>query len=700
MKPCLSIIIPVYNGENYIDNIISAFDTQLSTDFELIFIDDGSKDNSYDKLTKLLNTKNYDIKVIHQENAGVSAARNNGIQNAKGKYITFIDVDDFVTDDYISSIMNAIKDDDADTFVFQSYRIKDGLPYSIPNNPDNPFKRIKNLDILKKFVENPTAFAVYDVVIKRETIEKHKLLFSVGYKYYEDYDYIIRLFSVCEKIAFTDRMLYFYVLRDGSAMATFVTDRISCLGLLEGLKPFIELHCPDFLPLFEKWMLSRIYWSIMWQACHAFSYKDIVCFAKKAYMKKYMRNLYDYPDKRVSTSAHIFNFSVFVYVLTVRFLGRKKTKVKKTDVKPFLEYLNAKPNRILVYGMTDNLGGIETYLINQLAMLDRSKAIFDFVTDFPTMAYSDKAKTMGSDIYFIPAKSKGIFAQWKAFYKILKIHPEYNKIYFNILDAGAAITMVVPWLMGRKIITHSHNGNTDKLKLHKICRPFLKLFTSKRYSCSAIAAEYMFGKKHNATIIPNAIDAEKYAFNDEIRQQKRKELGIENNFVICHIGRMSLQKNPKGLIEIFDKLIQKDSSAVLLSVGSGEMDDEISEFAKSKKCYGFIRFLNKRNDVNEILQAADVFILPSFYEGLPLVAIEAQAAGLPCLISENISRETAITENVKFLNIYSAEKWVEEILKQKNFERKVTSDKIIKAGFDLKHHTDEEMQLKQYFEEK
>ncbi len=701
MKPRLSIVIPVYNGENYIDNIISAFNVQSDSGFELVFVDDGSKDNSYKKLSMLPENEKYGIKVIHQENAGVSSARNKGIENAEGDYITFVDVDDYVTDDYISFIMRGIENSDADTFVFQSYRIRDGLAYNIPQNSNNEFEAISSVDILKKFVQNPTDFAVYNVIIKREIIEKHSLLFSVGYKYYEDYDYLIRLFSVCGQIEFTDRMLYFYVLREGSAMATFVTDRLSCISLLEGLKPFVKANCPDFLPIFEKWMISRIYWSIMWQACHAFSYKDIVGFAKKAFIKKHMRNLYDYPDKKVSLSARLFNFSIFFYVLAVGFLGRNKTKVKKTDAKPFLDYLAAKPNRILVYGMTDNLGGIETYLMNQLASLDRTKAVFDFVVDFPTMAYSEKATDLGSKIHFIPAKSKGVFSQWKAFYKVLKLHPEYKKIYFNILDAGAAVTMLIPWIMGREIIAHSHNGSTDKLKLHKICRPFLKFFTSKRYACSNIAAEYMFGKRHNALIIPNAIDTDKYDFNKNVRDSKRKELGIENKFVICHIGRLSLQKNPKGLIEIFDKLVEKDLSATLLSIGSGEMDNEIFEFAKSKKCYEFIRFLGKRNDVPQILQAADVFVLPSFYEGLPLVAIEAQAAALPCLVSENISKEVALTKNIKFLSIENnTENWVNEILKLKDFVRISTKDEIINLGYDINHPSKSQYELMRYFEEK
>ena len=356
------------------------------------------------------------------------------------------------------------------------------------------------------------------------------------------------------------------------------------------------------------------------------------------------------------------------------------------------------PERILVYGMTDNPGGIETYLINQLRALDPDKAVFDFVTDFPSMAYADEAMAIGSKIYYIPAKSKGLFSQLKAMAKIMREHPEYKKVYFNALDAGVAFTELVPWLFGRTVITHSHNGSTDKVKLHKYCKPLLNLLTSKRFACSKVAADYMFGKRE-VTVIPNMIDAKKYAYSPEIRQKKREELGIENNFVVCHIGRLSNQKNPLGLIDIFESVYKSDNSAVLLSVGSGEMEQEVHSYASEKNMDGQIRFLGRRGDISEILQAADVFILPSFYEGLPIVAIEAQAAGLPCILSENISAETAITDNAYFLSLDEPiSVWVEKILSCKNFNRTSKTGELAAAGYDYDHPSQAQIELRNYFE--
>lgn len=355
--------------------------------------------------------------------------------------------------------------------------------------------------------------------------------------------------------------------------------------------------------------------------------------------------------------------------------------------------------RILVYGMTDNLGGIETYVMNLFRSLDKNKVVFDFVTDFETMAYSEETSAMGSRIYHIPAKSKGVFKHWKAFAKVLKEHPEYKKVYFNILDAGAAITEFIPWLFGRTVVTHSHNNDTDKKRLHRICKPFLLLFTKKRYACSSQAAEYMFGK-HCTDIIPNVIDAEAFDYSPVLRQRKREELGVSDKYVICHIGRLSMQKNPIGLINIFDKIALKDDNAVLISIGSGEMDDEVHTYAEKKGLSEKIRFLGKRNDANELLQAADVFLFPSFYEGFGIVAIEAQAAGLPCVLSDRVPKDVTVTENVSFLSLDDPlDKWADKVLSFKDFKRKTCLKQIISSGYDKKHPSFELQKLEKYFEE-
>ncbi len=338
--------------------------------------------------------------------------------------------------------------------------------------------------------------------------------------------------------------------------------------------------------------------------------------------------------------------------------------------------------RILVYGMTDNRGGIERYLVNLAHRLE-GKIAFDYVTDFPEIAHREELEAMGSNIFFIPAKSKGVFAHLRAFYKILSAHKEYACIYFNILDAGAAVTQIIPFIMGRKIVTHSHNGDTDKKKLHKLCKPFLKLFTKAYVACSLLAASYMFDSVKNVLIVPNAIDTSCFAFDKQMRDNKRNELGISDKKVICHIGRLSNQKNPLRLLEIFKAILKKDDSAVLLSVGAGEMEAEVHKYAKTLGIQENVLFLGMRTDIQELLLAADIFVLPSLYEGLPIVALEAQASGLPLILSDKITKEIDVCGTAEFISLdESDDVWSQRILSAIG-QRYSNAEKIAAAGYDI-----------------
>ena len=342
-----------------------------------------------------------------------------------------------------------------------------------------------------------------------------------------------------------------------------------------------------------------------------------------------------------------------------------------------------KIKRILVYGMSHNPGGIETYLINTAKRLN-GKVIFDYICDFKDIAHKDVISDMGSRIFFIPPKGKMLFSHMKAFYDILKKHPEYDTVYINVLDAGATITEFVPWVMKKRIITHSHNGSTDKLRLHRICKPLLNLFTTGKVACSRLAASYMFKNGDDALIIPNAIDTKRFIYSDLLRNKKREELKLGTQPVICHIGRLSHQKNPFRMLDIFKKVLEKNKEAVLISVGTGELEQEIHSYAHNIGVQNNILFLGKRSDIPEILGASDVFFLPSLYEGLPIVGIEAQAAGLPCVFSDSITDEVAICKNVKFLSLQENDNvWAETLLNYAILPKTDTRSQIIAAGYDV-----------------
>lgn len=342
--------------------------------------------------------------------------------------------------------------------------------------------------------------------------------------------------------------------------------------------------------------------------------------------------------------------------------------------------------RVLVYGMTDNLGGIETYIMTLFGRMDTSRLSFDFVTDFPRMTFAEEVQGAGSRIYHIPAKGKDLKGHLRAMDALLREHPEYRAVYFNIVDAGAAVTMSAAWRRKRRIIVHAHNSSSGNGALQTVCRPLLNVFADARLACSKSAAAFMFGERaaKKTRIIPNLIDASRFAWNPALRRRTREELGLsESDFVLVHVGRIDREKNPRELLEIFRAVRVREPGARLLSVGSGPMEAEVRQYAMELGIGGSVEFLGRRADIVPYLQAADVFVLPSVYEGFGIVAVEAQAAGLPCVLSEGVPADVAVTDAVEYLPLGSPELWAKEILRFKGAPRADTARQIAAAGYDV-----------------
>lgn len=220
-------------------------------------------------------------------------------------------------------------------------------------------------------------------------------------------------------------------------------------------------------------------------------------------------------------------------------------------------------------------------------------------------------------------------------------------------------------------ICHGHNtackGETKKNLLKYMLRPFSRTFATHYFACSHYAGKWLFGKKIETSerfrVIPNAVDAAKFRFNGEIRREARKELGVEDKLVIGLIGRFAYQKNHAFLMDVFMEVLRKNSRAVLLLVGEGSLVNEVKQKVHDMGLDASVRFLGVREDVDRLYQAFDVFCLPSRYEGLPVVGVEAQISGVPCVFSGTMTEETAFTDSVTFVNPeQSAEQWAQIIL--------------------------------------
>lgn len=311
--------------------------------------------------------------------------------------------------------------------------------------------------------------------------------------------------------------------------------------------------------------------------------------------------------------------------------------------------------------------GLETMLMNYYRNIDRTKIQFDFLTHRPYRSdYDEEIESLGGKIYYAPRLYPQNYpAYFKWMRKFFKEHPEY-KIVHSHIDTMSYLPLLAAKKAGIPIrIAHSHNTSLDrdfKYLLKQYFRFRINSVCTHRLACGEEAGKFLFGNQE-FKVIPNAIDAEKFYFNEELRYKKRKELCLEDKFVVGHVGRLSYQKNHKFLIEIFNELLKKEPDSILLLVGVGEKEEELKRQVKSLNIEDKVNFLGNRSDVNELYQAMDVFVMPSFFEGIPVVGVEAQFANLPCIFSDKVPEEVKFTDNCVFFPLSKGlDSWVNDVL--------------------------------------
>ncbi len=339
-------------------------------------------------------------------------------------------------------------------------------------------------------------------------------------------------------------------------------------------------------------------------------------------------------------------------------------------------------------------GGVESVVMNYYRHIDRSKIQFDFIcdSDSTNIPYEEIEK-LGGRVILVPPYQK-VFKYIKELKKVFK---ENNyKIVHSHINTLSVFPLYAAKKAGVKVrIVHSHSTTNKKEKkknlMKQVLRPLSKIYATDYFACSELAGRWLFGNKiydeGKVFILNNAIDVENFAYNEKIRKEKRKELKIKDStLVIGHIGRFVAQKNHTFLIDIFNEVHKKNKDSILLLVGQGPLMDEIKEKVNDLNLTKYVKFLGQRNDVNELYQAFDVFVLPSLYEGLPVVGVEAQASGLLCLLSDDMTKETKILDSTKFMSLNeSANKWANKLLKEySKFERKNKIEEFSKNGFNIR----------------
>lgn len=353
-------------------------------------------------------------------------------------------------------------------------------------------------------------------------------------------------------------------------------------------------------------------------------------------------------------------------------------------------------------------GGIQTFVIENMKHMDREKVQIDYLLLDDGVHYEleDTLKEMGSEVYKLKCiwlrKPTDYFKYFKAIDNFFKEHNDYKVVHlhsssknFYVLKSARKYGIPVR-------IAHSHNiGFQSKSKLQiligNLCKPLLKMYATDYFACSEIAGEWLFGKdavkENKVKVIHNAVDLDKYKYNEEKRNELRKKLNIEDKFVVGHVGRFTNQKNHTFLIDIFNEIHKKRPDSVLMLVGTGEKEKEIHEKVDRLGLTKDVLFMGFHNNVNEYMWAMDVFVFPSLYEGLGLVLIEAQATGMHCFASKGVvPKEAKVSDLLDYISIESdAKEWASQISKC-NKEKIETETSIKKAGYFI-GDTSKELEL-------
>lgn len=350
------------------------------------------------------------------------------------------------------------------------------------------------------------------------------------------------------------------------------------------------------------------------------------------------------------------------------------------------------PIRILQVFASLDRGGAETMIMNIYRKIDRDKIQFDFVVNDRKEEYDFEQEilSLGGRIFRIPKYNlKNIFQYRKYFDEILKENSNL-KIIHGHHTVPANTYIKVAHENQRIVLLHSHTAG----KLEKSLKSEIKTFLRRRsqYSadglvaCGEKAAKFMFDKKYSSTIIiKNAIETDKYYFNKDIRNKYRQDFNLSDNFVIGHVGNFREVKNHKFIIEIFEEVKKHVPKSKLLLVGDGYLREEIVSQIEKMHLSNDVILAGVRDDVNNILQAMDIMVFPSLFEGLGVALIEAQVSGLKVLASNTITKEANITGNVIFFDIKKgANYWAKEIIKyHKESDREVDINIIINSGYDI-----------------
>ena len=351
--------------------------------------------------------------------------------------------------------------------------------------------------------------------------------------------------------------------------------------------------------------------------------------------------------------------------------------------------------RLLCIVSAMNTGGAETFLMKMYRAIDREQYQMDFLVNSESNFYEKEILELGGRIYTVPAKSQSISGWYRETKRV--VHDNGYRYVIRVCEHSLATLDLLVAKQGgadHLIMRSSNAGSGRKLStsLHRMFQFLPITVPTVKLAPSTEAAEYTFGKgcvaRGEVTLLHNAIDTTVYRFDPAGRERIREELGLKGKLVVGHVGRFNQQKNHAFMLDVFSVLLKKEPNARLVLVGKGELEEPIRQKVHALGIEPYVVFTGVRKDIPQILSAFDVFLFPSLYEGMPNTVIEAQATGLPCVISDTITAEANITGLVNYLPLGDADRWAEAVLHAVCPERMDTRDAFYEAEYDIESSAD------------
>lgn len=341
-------------------------------------------------------------------------------------------------------------------------------------------------------------------------------------------------------------------------------------------------------------------------------------------------------------------------------------------------------------------GGVGTVLMNYYRHIDRSKVQFDFLTHGePEEATRAEIEALGGTVTVITPKSRSLWRNLSETRRYINPETPHQVVHVHTASPTSFVYLLAARLAGKRVrVAHSHATDLEspagslQHQIHGVLQPVLRWTATDLLACSRAAGDWLYGvtARPSVRILPNAIDAEKFRFSPVIRRNIRRDLAVEGRLVIGHVGRFVDVKNHRFLLEIFSQVVLLEPTAVLLLVGDGPLLDSARAQVQAAGLDDLVLFLGLRHDVPALMQAMDVFVLPSLFEGLGMVLVEAQASGLACLASSVTPAEVGLTDLIQFLDLQETPRmWAERALEVAQQPRRCAqTSQIYDAGYDIR----------------